>query len=83
VQIVWDDFKRRKNLAKHGMDFAELDIAFFAEAVVTRSRERRFVAVGVYQAETAIAVVFRSLGGEAISIISMRGASRKERKLLA
>jgi uncharacterized protein len=82
VRIVWDEFKRRENRAKHGMDFGELDAEFFSTAVVTPSREGRFVAIGVHRGETALAVVFRPLGAEAISLISMRPASRKERTLL-
>ena len=83
MRIVWDEFKRRENLAKHGTDFVDLDFDFFGAAVVSASREGRFVAVGVLRNERAIAVVFRPLGMEAISLISMRAASRKERKLLA
>ena len=82
MRLVWDEHKRRENLAKHGMDFGELDVAFFASAIVTPSRDRRYVALGV-RAGMAIAVVFRPMGVEAISVISMRAASRKERRLLA
>ena len=82
VEIVWDEIKRRTNLAKHGMDFADLDPDFFAEALLIRSREGRFIAVGEFKGVLIVTVVFRPLGQEAVSIISMRPASRKERKLL-
>lgn len=79
--IVYDDNKRRSNLAKHGFDFAGLTIDFFAKARVFESNQDRLVAIGLFEG-SAIAVVFRLLGEEALSVISMRPASRKERKLL-
>ena len=32
--IVWDEPKRQANLADRGLDFADLDEAFFLDAVV-------------------------------------------------
>lgn len=78
MKIVWDEPKRLTNLAKHGLDFADLDADFFAEAALDPRGKGRFVAVGEW-AEIAITVIFRPLGAEAISVISMRPASRKER----
>lgn len=80
--IFWDELKRIINLGKHGLDFADLTDDFFAGAVIVPSYEGRFVAIGEFRGETIIAVVFRPTGAEAISIVSMRLASRKERKLL-
>jgi uncharacterized DUF497 family protein/uncharacterized protein (DUF4415 family) len=34
VKIVWDEPKRLANLEKHGLDFADLDEAFFENALV-------------------------------------------------
>jgi hypothetical protein len=79
MRIVWDEAKRLTNLAKHGLDFADLDAGFFSEASFGRADKGRFVAVGEW-AGIAITVVFRPLGAEAISVISMRPASRKERR---
>lgn len=39
------------------------------------------MAVGEFRGETVIATIFVLLGTEALSVISMRRASRKERKL--
>jgi uncharacterized protein len=80
MKIVWDEIKRQTNLAKHGMNFADLDPGFFAGAIVATSIEGRFVAVGALKGDV-VAVVFRPMGLEAISVISMRRASRKERRL--
>jgi uncharacterized DUF497 family protein len=68
------------NLAKHGLDFADLDPDFFAAAMVSRAEKRdRFVTVGEYDAGIIVTVVFKPLGAEAVSVISMGPASRKER----
>jgi hypothetical protein len=32
MKIVWDEWKRKANLLKHGLDFAVLDPDFFAGA---------------------------------------------------
>jgi uncharacterized DUF497 family protein len=79
MKIVWDEPKRLTNLAKHGLDFTDLDADFFAEAMLGPTDRGRFVAVGEW-AGIAITVVFRPMGAEAISVISMRPASRKERR---
>jgi len=79
MEIVWDEPKRLTNLAKHGLDFADLDFDFFAAATLLSAGQGRFVAVGEW-AGIVITVVFRPLGAEAVSVISMRPASRKERK---
>ena len=81
LMITWDEPKRLANLAKHGLDFADLDEAFFLSAAVTAGKKDRHVAVGRL-ADTAIAVVFGILGSEGLAVISMRTASRKERVLL-
>jgi uncharacterized protein len=78
MRIVWDEAKRLTNLAKHGLDFADLDTAFFAEAASGPTDKGRFVAIGEWDG-IGITVIFRPLGAEAISVISMRPASRKER----
>jgi len=79
MKIVWDEPKRLMNLAKHGLDFADLNIDFFAKAASGPAAHGRFVAIGEWAGIT-ITVVFRPLGAVAISVISMRPASRKERE---
>ena len=81
MKIVYDPSKRRTNIQKHGFDFADLDIEFFESAIVVPAKENRLMAIGTLQDGT-IAVVFVTLGKEAVSIISMRKASRKERSIL-
>ena len=79
MQIVWDEFKRETNIAKHGMDFAALTVEFFETAEIEEAKQDRFLAVGELEGVTIIAVVFRPLGSEALSVISMRRASKAER----
>ncbi len=78
MKIVWDEAKRLQNLTKHGLDFGALTIDYFETANVCRAKDGRFMAVGVHD-RRVVSVVFRPLGSEAISLISMRRASRKER----
>ena len=78
--IVWDESKRQTNLAKHGLDFADLDEGFFLACVVVPAQGGRHMTIGRLSDGT-IAVVFATLGTEGVSVISMRPASRKERKL--
>lgn len=79
MRLVWDEPKRQQNIAKHGLDFADLTSAFFENARLEDAKSGRFLAVGEFEGITIIAVVFRSLGSEALSIISMRRASKAER----
>lgn len=79
MMIVWDEAKRLANIAKHGLDFADLAFDFFSGAFIRPARQGRYLALGRVRDIHIVAVVFRQLGSEAISIVSMRPASRKER----
>ena len=81
MKIVWDEPKR---VAKQSMvlDFADLNETFFDNALVLPSYNGRWAGVGK-NIRGVIVVVFVSLGKEAIGVISMRPASRNERKLYA
>jgi uncharacterized DUF497 family protein len=61
------------------LDFASLTGEFFENARIGDAKSGRFLAVGEFEGVTIIAVVFRPLGSEALSIISMRRASKAER----
>jgi uncharacterized DUF497 family protein len=81
MRIVWDEPKRLTNILSHRMDFADLDEAFFEGSVVVPVKAGRMAAVGRHHSEV-ILVVFALLGTEAFSVISMRPASQKERRLI-
>lgn len=78
---MWDEPKRQANLADRGLDFADLDEAFFFAAVVVPAKRGRLMAIGRL-GKAILAVVFVPLGTEGLSVISMRRASRKERAML-
>jgi len=79
--ILGDEPERHANIDKHGLDFAELTIEFFETSLVVTAKDGRLKALGRL-ADGSIAVIFATLGTEALSVISMRPASDKEGKLL-
>jgi uncharacterized DUF497 family protein len=81
MRIVWDEPKRLANIAKHGLNFADLTLDFFSGAYVDRVRDERLQAIGLFQGRPTV-VIFALVGSEAWSIVSMRAASRKERRRL-
>jgi uncharacterized DUF497 family protein len=81
MRIVWDEPKRLANLDKHDLDFADLTPAFFEGAMIVPARDRRLAAIGRL-GDGTLTVIFFQLGNEAISIISMRPASARERSIL-
>jgi uncharacterized DUF497 family protein len=80
MRILWDEHKREANINKHGFDFVDLSEEFFVNAVIVPANDNRSMAIGRLRDGT-IAVVFGFLGTEGISVISMRVANRKERKV--
>ncbi len=76
--ITWDEPKRAKNIESHGRDFAVLSPDFFVDAKIVPARLGRLKAIGPFE-DSVIAVVFKPPGSEALAVISMRHASRKER----
>ncbi|MEZ5781832.1 MAG: BrnT family toxin [Rhizobiaceae bacterium] len=81
MKIVWDEPKREANIAKHGLDFADVVLFGWETALITTSHSNRFKAIGRFEDGTAV-VIYAELGTEAISIISFRPASANERKLI-
>jgi uncharacterized DUF497 family protein len=62
------------------LDFASLTEEFFADALIIFAKSGRYLAIGKDE-NGVISVVFATLGLEGISVISMRPASKKERRL--
>lgn len=83
--IVVPDEKRVTNLAKHGIDMAEFGAAFsWGRFVVlpadpSRTGRARQIYVGTMY-ERVVTAVVSPLGTEALSIVSVRPASAKERR---
>ena len=88
--MVWDESKRTRNLLPEpdgqGLDFADARDRFEWESAVilpthgSRTGSPRLKAIGFLD-DALVALVFMQLGTEAISAISLRPASRKERKI--
>ena len=79
--ITYDPPKRAATLKARNLDLAMVTEAFFATAKVVPGKKGRFIAVGRIDGRP-YAVVYKPLGTEAVSIVTMRVASRKERRLL-
>jgi uncharacterized DUF497 family protein len=80
MKIVWDEIKRRANIDKHRLDFAELHMGFFEKALVFPAKRGRRQAIGNLEPGICV-VIFMMLGTEGLSVISMRPANKKERAL--
>jgi uncharacterized DUF497 family protein len=79
---VWDEPKRKANIERHGLDFADVGAFGWDGALIAPARRERLKAIGDYRGQMAT-VIFVRLGREAYSIISFRPAGKKERKLYA
>jgi uncharacterized protein len=83
VVYEWHDRKRRANIRKHRVDFAEAVVVFGDhDLLVTEDDgrdEERFIAVGMDGLGRVLVVVF-TWRGEDIRIISARKADRRERR---
>ncbi len=82
MEFEWDEAKRRGNLAKHGVDFVDMEVFFDGRPVITGvSRypdEPRLVTTGVLDGRFYTVVWTRR--GEAIRLISARRARDAEQR---
>ena len=79
--FVWDEAKRRLNLRKHGIDFADANrifrgVTFTAEDTREDYGEQRFLTLGLL--EDQVVSVTHTEQGEEIRIISIRKATKHE-----
>ena len=84
MEFEWDDAKRQINLAKHGLDFADVEKLDWANAVIIPDLRRdygedRFQAFSLLE-ERLLQVTF-TRRGLAFRLVSFRPANRKERRL--
>jgi uncharacterized DUF497 family protein len=80
MKIVWDEIKRQANIDKHRLDFADLNADFFEDALIFPAKHGRRQAIGEVEPGIVV-VIFLALGREGLSVISMRAANKKERRL--
>jgi uncharacterized protein len=86
MKIEWDEEKRRKNLAKHGIDFTQAFLFDLGNAFVqpdTRSAygEARYQAYSVIG--TRLHMMAFTLRGDVLRVISLRKANKREVNLYA
>lgn len=81
MEFEWDEKKRRANLVKHGIDFADLDPLFGGLTItVLDSRfdygEFRFITLGILNG--IVMAIAHTETDEVLRIISARKATRYE-----
>jgi uncharacterized DUF497 family protein len=82
MEIEFDDNKAISNLKKHGVSFAEAEIALFDPQAMSiedpdSELENRWVLVGIGSRLRLLTVIY-TVRGERIRIISARQASKRE-----
>jgi uncharacterized DUF497 family protein len=85
MKIVWDEPKRLANLDKHGLDFADFEECFSWDDFLvfpvrpSRTGRARHQMIGTLADELVVVAIVSPLGTEALSLVSLRPASGKER----
>jgi uncharacterized DUF497 family protein len=80
---TWDEAKRRSNLRKHGLDFADAPVILEGNAYSQKDTrfhysERRYIALG-YLHTKLVSITYTERDDE-IRIISFRPATRREKR---
>lgn len=80
---TWDEAKRKINLRKHGLDFADAPTVLEASSYSTEDirfpySERRYNALGYFQGDL-VSITYTEQNDE-IRIISFRLATRREKR---
>lgn len=85
--LTWDEAKRRGNLLKHGLDFADAELVYDSPDKITlasrRAREPRLVDMAMVEVAGTVLVLVYVERGQDVRVISFRRASRKEREFYA
>jgi len=83
----WDERKREKNLAKHGLDFFVAHLVYESCQKISyrlkSSSEDRFLDVALVEMKGAILALVYTMRNGNVRFISFRHASRKERRAYA
>ena len=82
---VWDEAKRKLNLEKHGLDFADAWLVFEHPEKYTlntsRLNEHRLMDMALVEVKQRVLALIYTERDADIRIISYRAASREEREL--
>lgn len=83
--ITYDEAKRQANLAKHGLDLADAALVYDAPNKVTlastRNDEVRLVDIAMVEVMGVVLVLVYVEHGDAVRAISLRRASKAERRV--
>jgi uncharacterized protein len=81
---VWDEAKRKSNIAKHGLDFRDAPLVYESPDKCTytsdRRSENRWLDLALVQIHGRVLALIYTLRGKDVRIISFRVASREERR---
>jgi hypothetical protein len=84
MRYEWDERKRAANLEKHGLDFVDANLvfeaAFKATVEVTRAEDEEPRFVDFAEVRGAVLTLVYTMRRGAVRCISLRLASRRERK---
>ena len=85
MDFVWDPDKRAKNLRKHGIDFEDARVVFEGAILAFEDQrqsygEQRLVGLGALR-NLIVAIAFTEATDDVIRILSIRKATRHERRL--
>jgi len=85
TRLIWDEDKRRANIAKHGLDFAQagevLDSRYRLDVSAWRGSEARVQSFSYVPGFLAVLTVVHTRREGAARIISFRRASTMEREM--
>jgi len=85
TKLIWDEVKRRKNIQKHGFDFADagevLNSRYRMDVPVVRGGEARIQSFSYALGFLAVLTVVHTERDGATRVISFRPASNKEREV--
>jgi uncharacterized protein len=84
MNFTWDEAKRKANIAKHGLDFADAEKVFAGPMVLfeddrTDYGEQRMIGIGLL--EYLVVLIVHVETDDTIRIISMRKAESDETNL--
>lgn len=85
MQFEWDEDKQKENIRKHGLNLADA-WEIFDHPLLAKLDDRedygedRWIGVGMMSNGVVIVLVFAEKDRETIRIISMRKATKNERK---
>lgn len=84
MRFVWDEKKRRSNIAKHGIDFRDAPEIFRGPMLIGPDNredygEDRFIGLGFVK-DRVMVIVYTEPEPDAIRIISLRKATKNERE---